>query len=416
MRVLILPSWYPKANNRELGIFSYQQARSLSGLFDIRVAYLMRRNLSRRAALLNPGIFWKLWRGNVFWSREVPLFENEPWTLRLNADYLIGLLGAEPLEEEVARVVFEEVTGDGWLPDLIHAHCALHAGRLAHRISGVRSIPYVITEHQQVTFEFLSSQDWKQALTVYQHAERIAVVSHFQRWMMQINGVQKDMTVVGNLVDETVFHPGTKPRSPSEFKVLFVGWNAHMKDVTTLLKVLHALSKTITRFRAVLIVPFTSEIEQRALKDKLKSDGISGHVEIRGRMDHHQVAEAMRDSDVLLSTSIAETFGVSVCEAIMSGVPVVVTDSGGIRDFVVDGVNGYIVNVGDWKAMVERVEVIASRRGVFDPNVVRNSVLLRYGTKAFNERMSLFYHGQSAEVSKDFPSYPIGIGRAATGK
>lgn len=59
------------------------------------------------------------------------------------------------------------------------------------------------------------------------------------------------------------------------------------------------------------------------------------------------VAELYRMSDLLVSTSIREGLPVNVIEAMMSGLPCLVTDTRGNRDLVVDGVTGRIVRSGD---------------------------------------------------------------------
>ena len=50
-------------------------------------------------------------------------------------------------------------------------------------------------------------------------------------------------------------------------------------------------------------------------------------------------------------TSEKESFGLSALEAISSGVPVISTNVGGLKEIVVDGVTGFVSKLGDIKKM-----------------------------------------------------------------
>lgn len=66
--------------------------------------------------------------------------------------------------------------------------------------------------------------------------------------------------------------------------------------------------------------------------------------------------------DVLALTSPFEGLGVIALEAMATGKPVVTTDSGGIRDCVIDGETGIIVPVGDDKSLAESIVKLSNDR------------------------------------------------------
>lgn len=59
------------------------------------------------------------------------------------------------------------------------------------------------------------------------------------------------------------------------------------------------------------------------------------------------VAPIMRGFSVFLLTSFREGLSVAVLEALGCGLPVVITDVGGAREQVIEGVNGYVCQPGD---------------------------------------------------------------------
>ena len=88
----------------------------------------------------------------------------------------------------------------------------------------------------------------------------------------------------------------------------------------------------------------------RADAERLLGD----RVRFVGRRD--DVAAVHRALDVLVNASVAEPFGRSVLEAMASGTPVVATRSGGIPEFVEDGVTGVLVPPGDDRALAEALD------------------------------------------------------------
>jgi len=59
-------------------------------------------------------------------------------------------------------------------------------------------------------------------------------------------------------------------------------------------------------------------------------------------------------SDLFLLPSEDESFGLAALEAMSCEVPVVASDVGGLRELVAEGVDGYLVKVGDVQTLAER--------------------------------------------------------------
>lgn len=69
----------------------------------------------------------------------------------------------------------------------------------------------------------------------------------------------------------------------------------------------------------------------------------------------HQLKSVYSASDVFISTSKFESFGLVIQEALACGLPVVSTDSGGPRDLIVDGENGYLVSQNQSKEFATKI-------------------------------------------------------------
>ncbi len=68
-----------------------------------------------------------------------------------------------------------------------------------------------------------------------------------------------------------------------------------------------------------------------------------------------------KQARLMLITSHQEGFGIAGLEALAYGIPVISTDCGGPRDYVIDGQTGYLVDVNDYKNMaVKSLRILSS--------------------------------------------------------
>jgi len=93
---------------------------------------------------------------------------------------------------------------------------------------------------------------------------------------------------------------------------------------------------------------------------QLASDlGIAEDVHFVGRCD--DVASLLFASNVGALSSTSEGFANAILECMASGLPVVATDVGGVREAIIEGETGYIVPSGDDRMMAERIiQVLAN--------------------------------------------------------
>jgi glycosyltransferase involved in cell wall biosynthesis len=112
-----------------------------------------------------------------------------------------------------------------------------------------------------------------------------------------------------------------------------------VKDVDLLLEVTSKVRRTHPDVELVIMGdgPEREQLEARAA-----GMGLREAVVFTGRVD--DVAERLRQLDVFLITSVYEGgVSMSVLEAMMAGLPVVVTAAGGVEEAVVDGQTGFVV-------------------------------------------------------------------------
>lgn len=79
----------------------------------------------------------------------------------------------------------------------------------------------------------------------------------------------------------------------------------------------------------------------------------------RGQVPEDVVVERLREADIFFHASHSEGISNAVLEGMACGLPVVVTDAGGMREAVRDGVEGFLVPVRDAEAMAEALVKLA---------------------------------------------------------
>ncbi len=80
------------------------------------------------------------------------------------------------------------------------------------------------------------------------------------------------------------------------------------------------------------------------------------------RPDQPELAYLYGSCDVFVSTSWREGFGLPPLEAMACGAPVVLTDSGGVREFARDGENCLLLPPRKPEALAEAIECILGNR------------------------------------------------------
>jgi len=90
-----------------------------------------------------------------------------------------------------------------------------------------------------------------------------------------------------------------------------------------------------------------------SLRQLARALGIANDVHFIGRCDG--VASLLFASDVGVLSSKAEGFANAILEYMASGLPVVSTDAGGVREAIIEGETGFIVPSGDDELMAERI-------------------------------------------------------------
>ncbi|MEM1510678.1 MAG: glycosyltransferase family 4 protein [Thermofilaceae archaeon] len=135
--------------------------------------------------------------------------------------------------------------------------------------------------------------------------------------------------------------------------VLFVGRLEARKRIDLLLLAMKLVVKKRTDTILLIVGPDQGILSQLvALSKKL---GLEKHVKFCGKLTDQELRITYAISDVSVSLSAQEAFGLTLVESMAMERPVVSHRWKGIQYVVVDGVNGFLVNPFDYKDLAKKV-------------------------------------------------------------
>ncbi|GIM94381.1 glycosyltransferase family 4 protein [Paractinoplanes toevensis] len=113
------------------------------------------------------------------------------------------------------------------------------------------------------------------------------------------------------------------------------------------------VAQRVPRLRLLLVGTTSSGSEEYAqlMRQRIEERGLTGRVQVIETYGHEQIATVMHASDVYVQPSHVEGLGLAVLEAMACGVPVVASDTDGLREVVVPQDSGLLVPVGDCSAL-----------------------------------------------------------------
>lgn len=118
---------------------------------------------------------------------------------------------------------------------------------------------------------------------------------------------------------------------------------------------IRAIPLILKRHRNIkFIIKGTGPLENY-LKSLTRELKVSRYVRFAGLVPHHKVAQYLAAADIYVSTCFIDTTSVSLLEAMACGLPPIVTDIPGNREWIENGVNGFFFPPRNQKALAEKI-------------------------------------------------------------
>jgi len=280
---------------------------------------------------------------NVFYHEvdisTYPLFQYPPYELAL-ASKMVNVVAYEQL-------------------DLLHVHYAIPHASAAYmakqilRSQGIH-IPVITTLHGTDITLVGKDASYEPVVTfsINQSDGVTAVSADLRRDTYEHFNITKDIEVIPNFIDLSRFSRQKKEHfrkaiSPNGEKLLVHTSNfREVKRIGDVVSVFNEVRKVVpSKLLLVGDGPERAKIEKQC-----RELGVTDDVRFLGKLD--AVEEVLSVCDLFLMPSEKESFGLAALEALACEVPLITSNTGGIPELNIQGVTGFLSNIGDVPDMV----------------------------------------------------------------
>ena len=272
-------------------------------------------------------------------------------------------------------------------------------GGIAAKIAGIKQIYWSI-HHDYEYSNFIMMIEMK-ILTIlsYLIPKKIIFCSHLAKKNHLKNGYKKLVSIkIENGIATSQFKPNKKFRKELRNKLkikndcLLLGNISRyhpIKDHDNLLKALSLLNHEQINFKCILVGDGLINTNKELL-DKIEKLNLSDKVILYGKS--YQIHKIMAGLDLHILCSKSEAFGMSLLEAMSTGVPCLSTNVGEAKSII--GNTGWVVNSSDPYAMALKITKIAKQKiNLYDYSILtRDRILQKYSLDKMIKRYSKIYH------------------------
>jgi glycosyltransferase involved in cell wall biosynthesis len=356
VKVLFVTTAYPTPESPVAGVFVKEHARAAALHADVGVLHLDRSHEHRGLPRVErvAGEEFPTWRVTYPWR---------PTALSMPLHLLAAAQGWRAVDFD---------------PDVVHAHFFL-AGAPAVLLA--RKTPVVITEQWSI---FLPEDPMQLTPTLrriarfaYGRAARVLPASDALRRGIEAEGISARFTVVPNVVDTSLFHPGAR----RDGRLLAAGLLYEAKGYEFLLD-------AVARVEGVRLDIVGDGPLRAQLEAQVEQLGIGDRVRFLGILPKAEVAKQMSEHELFAITSRYDNNPCVVIEALASGLPVVATAVGGLPELV-DETNGRLARPQDPESIA--AELRSALAASFDRAAIAARARERFGREAIGARLASIY-------------------------
>ena len=283
-----------------------------------------------------------------------------------------------------------ELIANGEKFDVIHAHDWLVAYS-AKTLKDSYNLPLVSTIHateagrnsgiHDEVQRYINDTEW---MLTYESSEVIVNSKYMKNELQRLFGLPYEkINVIANGVNTTTYSGVEKDyefrrkyAADNEKIILFMGRLVYEKGVQHLIA---AMPKILDNYHDAKLVIAGKGGMIDELKAQVESMGLSEKVYFTGYLNAKQVAKMYKCADISVFPSTYEPFGIVALEAMLAGIPTVVSDVGGLNEIVEHGVDGMKSYAGNSNSLADSILAL-----LFNPELCEK-ISKKARTKVKNE-------------------------------
>ena len=144
----------------------------------------------------------------------------------------------------------------------------------------------------------------------------------------------------------------------------------------------------------VFTIPFFKvRTYQLYIKQLIEKYNLKDNVVFLGFLNQIQMKQMYLKSNIFISPSIIENESNSMCEAMITGTPIIASDVGGISTILRDRIDGYLYQVNDINKLSELIDFYFSNTKIYNSlsnNSIERSIELFDRDKNYNDLINIY--------------------------
>lgn len=368
LHILFISSWYPSRVHRTLGNFVERHAIAVAQMHKVTVLYLTADpTIEETEAEIRDEHGMKVIR--VYFR---------PGTFRPRDHYQAFHFGLKQLKKQ-KRLDFDLVHGNILYPSAMQA---LVLQRKFH-------VPFIYTEHWTGYHRESGPGLGLAAKLMLKHtaskASFLSPVSKHLAKSMEQYGLKGNYAVVPNVVDTELFQPGEKPE---RFRFIHVSSlvDEH-KNISGMLRTIKRVLETVKDVEFHLIgdgdiTPHLAYAKKLGIPEE--------NLKIEGEKPLTEIAKAMGQAHAFMLFSHYENLPCVILEAFSCGIPVISSDTGGIREHL-DPSRGILITNGQEDELYRGILQIIKGYNDFDPVGIREYAVEQFSESSIAQQFDSLY-------------------------
>ncbi|MBC7494705.1 MAG: glycosyltransferase family 4 protein [Flavobacterium sp.] len=386
MKVLIIPAWYSDTKDVASFIIDQTQVVIKKG---VKVAVLIVVVKTKKQFITD-----------FFKKPNTIVIENNITYLQINYYSLFPFHFFKLFHLQLNRInatvlkAIEKYEQENTKFNLIHLQsvCNNLTPAIGFYLSQKLSLPYLITEHYTSfaeggarIFEPYSSKE--KTTKIVQNSSLNLSVSDFAA---KLHGsyFNSEFKILPNVVpDLFLTEKSTSSIKNDEFTFLSIGGITERKGFDILIDAFINSFRTIQNVNLIIVGKGGLKT---GLIERVEMTGFSKRVRFIDSLERIEILRLMDESNVVVSASLMETFGLTLVEAFFRGLPVIASDSGGPKDFITNE-NGLLCKAGDRVDLEHKMNWMYENYKTYDKNIIRKSAIEKYSESAIGTQICQCY-------------------------
>lgn len=168
----------------------------------------------------------------------------------------------------------------------------------------------------------------------------------------------QEIGVIHNGIDINNFKPNRNKKISDKF-IITPGASrvTKRKGLEFLIK---AVKQLLPKYPNILLKIMGDGDEKENLIILVKKLNLKNNVQFLGRIPREETVGYYQEANVFILPSFNEGMSNAMLEALATGLPIIATETGGTKELVTEGINGFVVAMGSREDLAERIERLIS--------------------------------------------------------